>query len=90
MAFGSWFKNITKKVANGFRKALPVIQTIGKIAANVLAPGMTAAGGILGGSFGDTISGWGNELGKVTGRFNDFVNNSKPISPATFATPMIK
>ena len=92
MAFGSWIKNIAKKVASGFKKALPIIQTIGNIASNVIAPGLIKAGGILGGNagkrmigFGETLEDISNKVNHVTGR----VNNMK-YTPELFGTPMMR
>lgn len=101
MAFGSWFKNITKKVANGFRKALPVLQTIGQIATGIVAPGLGKAAGIIGGNAGKFLGNLGNGISSTVGAFDNFLNvqrvgqtaklnTQNSINPATFSIPMLK
>ena len=100
MAFGSWLKNITKKVVNGFKKALPVIQKIGKIGASIIAPGLSKAGTLIGGNAGKFMGNLGNGISSTVGAFDNFVNgrsnqvlNNKVdnrISPESFSNPILK
>ena len=92
MAFGSWIKNLGKKIMNGVKKALPVIKTIGQIATRVVAPGLSNAGKLIGGNAGKFMGNLGNTISTKGGAFNDYVNNVYPkaINASTFSTPMLK
>ncbi len=68
MAFGSWIKNIAKKVGNFIKKkVVPVAKKVGNAVKNVVAPVIQTAGGLIGGSKGDLIK----HIGEVTSNVAD-------------------
>lgn len=81
MAFGSWFKNISKKTG-------PLIKTIGKIARFVnktAAPVLSFVGNQIGGPTGNAMKLIGDKAQKVTDRW---ISNEG--SPKRFDIPIIK
>ena len=97
MAFGTWFKNIAKKIGTDIKKALPILQTIGQIATGVIAPALGSAGRIIGGSRGRQIGNWGTTISNAGERFNDYISRTNPqialdtkYNPSMFNTPMLK
>lgn len=88
MAFGSFFKKLKDKVANGLRKALPVVRKIidiGRQVAPVIAP-------IIGGSAGKLISNVGKIADEADRTWNVVANRPtvKPVTADRFAVPMLK
>ena len=88
MAFGSFFKKLKDKVANGLRKVLPVVRKIidiGRQVAPVIAP-------IIGGNAGKLINNVGKIADKADIAWNTVANSPtvKPVTADRFAVPMLK
>ena len=91
MAFGSWIKNITKKVT-GFvkNKLIPVVKKVGKVVKDTVAPALSAAGNAIGGKYGGTISKIGNVAGNVADKslsVSDKIDNYLKAKPAVMRIP---
>lgn len=66
MAFGSWIKNIVKKVGNFItKKVIPVAKKVGNVVKKVVAPVIQTAGGLIGGSKGEIIKHIGDVAGSA-------------------------
>ncbi len=87
MAFGSWIKNIAKKVT-GFvkNKIIPAVKKVGKVVKDNIAPALSVAGNVIGGKYGSTISKIGNVAGNVadkslsvSDKIDNYLKVSKPV-----------
>ena len=67
MAFGSWLKNLGKKIVNGIKKAIPIAKKVGKVVKNTVAPILGTIGTAIGGKVGNAIG----VASKVTGTAAD-------------------
>ncbi len=55
MAFGSWLKNLGKKIVNGFKKVIPIAKKVGKVVKNTVAPILGTIGNAIGGKAGKAL-----------------------------------
>ena len=65
MAFGSWLKNLGKKIVNGFKKVIPIAKKVGKVVKSTVAPILGTIGNAIGGKAGKAIGTAGNIAGNV-------------------------
>lgn len=83
MAFGSWIKNITKKIGSFVKnKVIPVVKKVGKVVKDTIAPSLSAVGNVIGGKYGDTITKIGNVADKslsVSDKIDNYLKVSKPV-----------
>ena len=87
MAFGSWIKNITKKIGSFVKnKVIPIVKKVGKVVKDTIAPSLSAVGNVIGGKYGDTITKIGNVAGNVadkslsvSDKIDNYLKVSKPV-----------
>lgn len=68
MAFGSWLKNLGKKIVNGFKKVVPIVKKVGKVVKNTISPILGTIGTAVGGKAGKALNSASNITGTVADR----------------------
>lgn len=56
MAFGSWLKNLGKKIWNGIKKLPKIVKKVGNVVKDAFAPILGTIGKAIGGKAGSTLT----------------------------------